>query len=230
MEKTFNEHIKDLTYYFLFNAAIFLIISFGVMAFADNLILLLLEYYGVTAYSFTVMGQINLQITLAFVIGAILTLPIFTYSIYHYCKDFVTIKKWFLFIPASYTLALIGFILGATFFTKRILSTMLSYSYVTTAWSVESIIQVTYTTGLILAITMQLLLVIPILNKIGLLNYSKYSKYRPYIFGMLYIAIMWITPDPNPINAGMLMMPSLVSIEGGFQIGRFTSNPNAENI
>ena len=219
-ELLLTEHIKELSKYLLYDLAIFTLLFFISFGFSNLILTKLLEYYSIQAYSFAPLDYIQNQMKLAITLAVIFTFPLIIFSIYYYCKEFVKINKIYLLITLSYLLGLAGFLSGITYFSKSILESMINYTTLPTYWSIGSILTLTLSTSIILALTFQLIIAIPILSKIGLINYKDYYPKRKYIMFILVIALAIITPDPTMFSTSILFVPVALSLEGGFQLSR----------
>jgi sec-independent protein translocase protein TatC len=107
---------------------------------------------------------------------------------------------------------------------------MLEITPVETIWNVTSVFSLVGTTGLVLALTLELLIIIPILVKIGLIEYKSYSIKRKYILFILFLAIAVLTPDPTLYSTVILFFPAMLSIEAGFMIGKFYENKETKGL
>jgi Sec-independent protein secretion pathway component TatC len=74
--------------------------------------------------------------------------------------------------------------------------------------------------GLVMALTFQLFILIPIIAKTGLVTYDDYKKKRLVILFILLVLVAIITPDPTMFSTIILFFPVAISLEGGFQISR----------
>jgi sec-independent protein translocase protein TatC len=223
MERTFKEHITELRNLLFIDFSIFTILFFICFAFSQKILTWAITYYGVTAYSFAPFEYLTGQMKVAVIFALLLSLPILLYSVYLYCKEFVTIKKVLAWIGVVYILGVLGFTLGATYFSKAILQSMVDYTPIATQWSLSSIVTIVGSTALLMAITLQLLLIIPFLKKLHILDYSQYITKRKMLMFILFIAIAIITPDPTMFSTSVLFTPVALSLEGGFQISRLVT-------
>jgi sec-independent protein translocase protein TatC len=214
--KSFAEHSKEIGKYLLIDFGIFTALFFICFTLTTKLLPLLLSYYTITSFSLSPLEYLTAQMKVAVLLALIMSLPIIVYSIYRYCKDFVQIKKAILIITISYLLGVIGFFLGSTIFTKAVLQSMQDITPIQTLWGINSILSITASTGFIMAVTLELFILIPLLMKIGLINYEFYKAKRIMLLFGLLVAVAIITPDPTMFTTTILFCPIAVSLEGGF--------------
>jgi sec-independent protein translocase protein TatC len=188
---------------------------------SNRIIEWLIQYFSLRIYAFSPFESLNAQFYLSIGITAILFIPYFLTEIYVYAKDEFKIPKFWRTISISYLLAVGGFILGSIFISKQILEIFKETSLFYNMWSALSVLSISITTGLAVAAALQLFIIIPLLTKLGILSYSDYTKQRIYIIVGLLLIVTFITPDPTMVSAGLLMVPILGSLEGGFMISRF---------
>lgn len=218
--KTFEEHTKDFGQYLLKNLIIFVIFFIIAFAFSPHIINRLLTFYQLNVFALSPLEFIKTQMWASIIFAIIILLPILVYSIYLYCKEFITIKKIFLYISGCYFLGIMGFYLGLTHISKAILESLINVTPIESIWSIFSVFTIIFTTALILGFTMQLLLIIPLLLKVNILKYENYKKFRKYFILVILIILAMVTPDPTMFSTSILALPVYLSIEGGFQIGR----------
>lgn len=219
-EKTVGEHLADLRRYLFFNFILFVIAFVVCFSFVPRLLPYFLQYYNLNLISLSPLEYITTQMKVSLIIGVIFSFPIIVYSIYHYCKEFVYIKSIHLVILISYVLGLIGFFLGITYMSKAILETMKIMTPIESLWNISSVMSLVGNVGLVMALTFQLFILIPILCRTGLISYEGYKKKRLVLLFILLVLIAIITPDPTMFSTSLLFLPVALSLEGGFQISR----------
>jgi sec-independent protein translocase protein TatC len=218
--KTFEEHTKELSIYLLRTMLFFTVAFMVFFAISPYLLSKILSYYAIDVFALTPLEFIKTQMYSGFALAGIITFPVLIYSIYLYCKEFITVPKIFIYIIGSYILGITGFFLGLTYISKNILYSLLNLTPIETLWSISSVSSIVITTSLTMAITLQLLLFIPLLMKMKLIIYESYSKIRKYFIVVILIILAMVTPDPTMFSTSILAIPVFGSVEGGFQIGR----------
>ena len=220
--KTRMEYIKELRTRFLWvliPSLVLLIISFSQTPVLVNS---LLNYYKIEAVSLSPAESISTSMNFAFAITMLFMIPALLYQLFSFSKEIIperyykgTGKK----ILFGSTLAVLGFVLGITFFGKMVLNGMMMYNIGTPMWSISSVLKLTALFGLALAGSIQMLWAIPMLVKLDITPKEKLKKARPFLIVGLLIISALITP-PDLMSMGLMMLPLYGSFEAGLLLSK----------
>ena len=216
-----NQHFKELKQRLTVIIVTFLVAVIALTASSSYILKRIILYYGVELYNFSPIESVKVQISFGIITALIVTLPIIMYQIY----KFVT-YDWELKLPikriisASYVLALTGFMFGITYMAKIMLNVMHSYTIGDIVWGLENTLKLVFGIGLIMGLCTQLIIIIPILNKIGLINTKKITFKTKYIAFVCILIISALITPPDIITQLMITLPVFVCIETGILMSK----------
>jgi Sec-independent protein secretion pathway component TatC len=225
-EKTIAEHIHELKKHFIIIAFAFVAFIIIWFTFSKVILLMLIEYYAITPYALGPMDLIEVQLKFAAVMALVSLTPVLLYSMYSYCKEFINLRNPITWILNSFVLGLIGAFIGMTIVSKITLDTFKKITFIEYTWSVKEILGLVTANMLILAITLQLLLIIPLLCSMNLVTYRQYASKRWYILLLSLVGIAIVNPDPAMFSTFILYCPVVFSLEGGFLISKLMLGGN----
>jgi sec-independent protein translocase protein TatC len=213
-----SEHINELRKILVRTAITITAVFIVLFAFSKKLILFGIDYFNISAYAFTPFESINVQISLSLGLTLLLLIPYLLLEIYLYLKEEFKIQHFYTTITASYLLALFGFLLGSLVISKLAIESLTKSSIFLVQWSATSTLSLILMMGLLSAGCMQLILIIPLLTKMGLITkQSYYQKRKYYIVGTLLLVAI-ITPTTDAVSLGLSMLPLVGATELGFAI------------
>ena len=226
-EKTIREHIEELKALAkkLFFPLLLLFIFFFWLA--GPLSAWMLEYYSLTqgVVALSPFENLNARTTIAFSLTVLFGLPILFFGFFRYSQPIFSKKNsrriTFLFIT-SMCLSAIGALVGILFFAKIILEMLATtYLLVTPLWSITSVLKQIITLAITGALILQLLLIIPLLIKAGLLSQDDLKKHRSEVFITTLVLGAIISP-PDPLSMFLMSIPIYASYEAGLLISILT--------
>jgi len=198
-----------------------LIISF---IYSNSVINLILSYLDVKGTTLSPLEFINTQIKMSSSLALLFATPLFFYQFYRYIEETLPKKaKSGILVYTSLSMFLllcgIGFALFIfipnTFeFFKDIPDTINSM------WGLSSIINYISYSLVSFGIMFQIPLIIPTLNKVGLVNVNKLKRYRALVLVFILIVAGIITPGLDVFSQLTMTIPAYAL----FEIGIFFSN------
>jgi sec-independent protein translocase protein TatC len=224
MEQTIAEHMMELKKQFVW--IIIPIVSIFIVAFAMSPLIIksLIEYIALEAnvVTLTPFEGINTSIMISGVITLVLSIPFILYSLYRFSKPALSKNVDTLIVKNILTimlLAVFGMCFGIFIFSKMVLNTLLNYNIANPMWSINSIIKFVMVSGLAMALVMQTIIVIPTLNKMGMINIMKMKESRWIIVIFILILSAMVTP-PDVVSQVFMFIPFYGSIELGMLLSK----------
>ena len=189
---------------------------------SPNIINLLVNYYNLQVYNFSPSESIGISLNFAFFSTLLFFIPAMMFQLLSFSKE--TIKpeysKGFLAKSSfGFVLALVGFFLGSTLFTKIVLEGLSSYNLGVAMWSVASVLKTAIVFGSAIALSFQMIWFIPVITNIELIKKRDLSKARLFIIVGLLIVSALITP-PDMLSQLMMMIPLYGSFETGLLLSK----------
>lgn len=216
-EKTIGEHLKELRKQVLLIFIPITLVFFLAFYLSEPIVNWLLTYYTFSnVVSLTPLESISTQIRVSLCISILLLLPLLFSALYKFVKPAIPLKILTGMrrdIIISYSLAVIGFVLGLLIFSKLILTMLLQTNIVETMWSIKSLMDFSISIAISLALVLQIIILLPILKRLGI-DVNVLKKYRLPLFALIIIVSAIITP-PDLISQLMLAIP----IYGSFELG-----------
>lgn len=204
----------------ILNLFIFLLLFISVSFVSQYILEWMLEYYEVFFVSLTVTETFSTQMFTSFVLSFVLSISFFIYSIYYFVRPALKKKLNILFyITTSQILAIEGLILGSTYFSKLIITTLDSSTITFSMYSLKDSILFSLGIGASFALFFQLIIFLPLLQSLSLINYKKLFKYTPLILLIGYIISAFITP-PDLLSTGVVLFPLSFSFFTGLLLCR----------
>jgi Sec-independent protein secretion pathway component TatC len=182
--KTRKQHLKELR-----NEAIRLVIPmvicFGLFfAGAKKMVTYILNYYQIpleNVVSLNPFESLQTSFSIAGSLTLLFCLPLILNGILRYSKEAIgtdRYKQSTRLIWKSYSLAILGVTMGVFLFSKLILGNLInSYTLTTANWSIFAVFSLIITMSITLAITMQMVVIIPSTVKIGLVEKKSLKKF-----------------------------------------------------
>ena len=225
--KTVREHLKELKKRLtkiIITAVIIFFLSFMI---SENIIIFLINYFELELFVLSPLEFIRSQLMISLYITLMLLLPFTITQIYYFAKPAMkqkTKQKATTYFIQSLTLAIIGFIFGIFIFSKFSLDFFASLpGEVSALWGVYSAIVFIIISGFAFALTMQLILIIPILVKTGLVDINTFKKSRGIII-IIALAASAILTSPDPLTQILMSIPMYFCFEAGILISIIQKN------
>lgn len=172
-----------------------------------------------------------LKLKVALIAGVLLTLPLVSYYTYSALKGRFGIKKSWISILLTGTIALILFVLGAGYAYFLMLPFFINYLYqnaasagVMATYSVSQFISFVLFTTVIFGLVFEFPLAIMILVRSGLVDRNTLVKYRYHMYVGLLIVAAVITP-PDVISQVIIAAPLILFFEISLLLVRFVGKP-----
>jgi len=226
------EHLKELkveAYKLALPLVILFIIFFTL---AKPIVNFLLTYYNIPINSIVSLNPFESLQTSLMIAGSLTLLfsfPMILNSIFNYCKEMIPtkiLKKSKKIISISYILALMGVSFGIFIFGKLVLNNIItSYTLTTASWGIMSVFSFIITSSITLGLAMQIILIVPALEKIGLITKKGLKRSKPFVFiGILILSALATPPDIT----SMLIMS--IPIYGAYELGIILTKFHKEEI
>lgn len=182
--------------------------------------------YGIEVVSLNPLDSFMAQTIFSGAIAFILVLPIILYHVYKYVQPEGTVKKIMLKLFLSWIIALAGFTIGITYFSKLMLGGLSTTSIVPIMWSIRSVLGFTLFIGVAIALALQMILIIPELSRYRIVDLDIIRKHRMITLIVLFIISAIATPTGDMFSQTMIVIPLWLSIE----IGLLFSKKHTEMI
>jgi len=230
MLKTRKQHLKELKYEAL-RLIIPMVICFGLFfAGAKSIVNYILNYYQIpleNIVSLNPFESLQTSFSIAGSLTLLFCLPLILNGILRYSKEAIgtnRYKKSIKLIWKSYSLAILGVTMGVFLFSKLILGNLMNMYTLTTAnWGIFTVFSLIITMSITLALTMQMVLIIPSSVNIGLVEKKSLKKFRPFAIVGILVASAIATP---PDLFSMLLMS--IPIYGAYETGVLLSKSKKE--
>ena len=197
-----------------------LIILITMFMISKPIIKILLTYYNITVTSINITESIDIQIAFTLIMTLLLSIPMILNIITYFIEiknNKITRTIWY-----SFMLSIIGLILGLTIMTKQMLIGLSTESIVVGAYSIKNILTFGMSIGFVTALSLQLILLIPLLSELKLINIKKYNPI--ILIVTTYFLCAWITPS-DLTSTFITMIPMNISTFLGIKL----SKPIREN-
>ncbi len=223
------EHISALRKVFLFAAygvilgtVVGWIYSDQVYAFLANPVIQL----GIELITTTPMEPIMVKLKVSIVVGVVIALPIIIWQIWSFILPALkqNEKKYlYMIVPSSVILMLAGIAfaflfvipIGLRFLLFTGQDVVTSTTLVTKASYLSFIIRFLLSFGLIFQLPVILLLLI----RIGVLSPDSLAKKRKYAFFGIVVVVMLISPTPEIMTQGLMVLPTYMLYEASIWLG-----------
>lgn len=209
------EHIKEMKKRMLKIVLPLSVLFVFLFSISQRMIKWTLSYYDITAYSLNPLESLSAQIMFSGIVTFIIALPLITFQLYQFTRPIKEIKNITNKIFLSEALAITGFLLGIFLFGKFMIITLNSTSIVPVMWGIKSTINLIYGISFALAMILQLIIILPLLNNLGILNVNTLKRYRLFIVIILFLISAVITPTGDMLTQLMIALPLWLSIEIG---------------
>jgi len=193
---------------------------------------------GVMLIGYELTAPMELYLIASFVFGFAVTVPVLAYEIHRFIDPALYPNERRAVYPFVASFSIL-FALGATFgFVILMPLTLWALFKFFTVVGAEQIISImdfynmVFVSTIFSGLTFTWPVFFVLLVKFGIANTSMISRNRKYVYGVMLIAIMFITTDGGPLVDTMLMAPMIVLTETAIFFGRRyeKSRPAAEAL
>lgn len=220
-EKTIREHMNDLKKYFLWMFLPAVVIFVILFLLSPYMIEWLINYFGISmqnVVSLTPFDGIQARLTISGQLTLLLMIPILLFGLYKFSEVSLSkrvkkrVKYYFL---GSLIVAVVGMFFGIFIFSKLVLGNLINnYQIVNPMWGIRNLMSFVFVSGVSLALMMQTIILIPVLNDMGLLDVEKMKKCRLFVLLGVFIVAAFITP-PDVVSQFLMVIP----FYGSFELG-----------
>jgi len=230
-EMTIKEHTKELSKRLLIIFLVMVVIFFIAFYYSKYIIELIINYYNISQYIVLLspMEFLNTQFKLASYISIITIIPFLLLQILLFCNS--SIDKKYVFKIIKYLIGSIIFLLiGVAFaffvFIPQTINFFLSISNITNVWGLESVMNYILFSILAFGCIFQVSVLIPAMDKIGIIKSKKLSEYRKYVFVICFIISGIITPSISVVPQIIMGLPLYLCFELGLLFSKFNGGKN----
>jgi sec-independent protein translocase protein TatC len=220
------EHLEELKKEVIRIIIPFICIFIILFYLSDKIIFFILDFYNIplsSAVSLSPFEGLQTRINITGSLSILFLLPLILNGIINYCKNFINkdlLKKSKKIIITSYILSIIGIIFGIFVFSKIILFDLMeNYTITYAQWSIMSIFNFIITSSIIFALGIQIIILIPILVRIGLIEKELLKRIRYIVFLICMIVSAFLTP-PDLLSMSIMTIIMYTSYEIGILISK----------
>jgi len=210
------DHVRELRDR-LFRIVVALIIGSIVgYYFRNELLEWLKQPYAGKLFAGGVPDQLTVSATIAITVGAIIALPVIVWQVLAFVAPglYPHEKRWLFFaIPFG----LVLFLVGSGFAYQFMLPTMIPFlTGILTTQAVENLLRlddyVTFVTGVLfwMGVAFEMPVIMFVLAKMNVVSARILAQYWRYAIVAVAIIAAVITPTPDPVNMGIVMLPLMV--------------------
>jgi sec-independent protein translocase protein TatC len=222
--KTVREHLKDLKKVFVKIFLFGLVLFFLLFLVSERIIIFLINYMSLELVALAPLEFIRTQLVLSAYLTLALLLPFILVQVYLFSKPVLkkeSRRKSVLYFLYSFCLAIIGFLFGVFFFSRFSLGFFAQLpAEISAFWGVYSVILFIVLSGFAFALTMQIIIIIPVLVKLGLVDIKTLKKSRGIVL-ILALTISAILTSPDPLTQILMSAPMYICFEAGLLISHF---------
>jgi sec-independent protein translocase protein TatC len=226
MLKTRKQHLKELKMEII-KLVIPMIICFGIFfVSAKKMVSYILNYYQIpieNVVSLNPFESLQTSFSIAGSLTLLFCLPLILNGILRYSKEAIGTERYkqsAKLIWKSYSLAILGVTMGVFLFSKLILGNLMnSYTLTSANWSILAVFSLITTMSITLALTMQMVLIIPSSVKIGLTDKELLKRFRPFAIIGILVASAIATP-PDMFSMFLMAVPIYGSFETGILLSK----------
>jgi len=171
------------------------------------------DFSGVTVHTLSPYETFETVILLAVFLGILFSIPLLTYALYDFFGSFSNIRLS-VYIGFGYLLSLLGVGFGSTYLAYFLLMMLQQYSIGSVTWGLYSVLKFMIYMGVATALVMQILILIPTLNRFKLVNVSFFKKRRKYVILSIFVLSAFLTP-PDVLSQVVISIPFYICFEGG---------------
>jgi len=172
----------------------------------------LINYYSINITTINITESLDIQIAFTLMSALILSIPMILNIITYFLEIKANKKIWISFI-----LAISGLIIGLTIMSKNIILGLNQEAIIQGTYSLKNILTFGMSIGFVTALSMQLILLIPLLNQLNLIDIKKYNPL--ILIVVTYFICAWITPT-DLTSTLITMIPMNISMFLGVKLSK----------
>lgn len=224
-DQTIREHLTELRkiFFFIFLPGIGIFILLFLLA--PGIIDMIIDKVDIpkaNLVTLTPLEGLEVYLLVASRITFMLLIPAILTGIYLFVKPTIPkeiIERSKVYLFSSIIVAIVGLIFGVTVTSKLLVGSLLTnYNIVEATWSLKSLMSFIFNTSLAMALVLQTIILIPLLNNLGLINLKKLKQSRFFVLFLILFFSGLVTP-PDVISLIAIAIPFYIS----FEIGMFIS-------
>jgi len=210
------DHLRELRDR-IFRIAIALVVgSVAGYYFRNELLEWLKKPYEGMLFAGGVPDQLTVSATIAITVGAIIALPVIVWQVLAFIAPglYDHEKRWLFF---AVPFGMILFVIGSGFAYQFMLPTMIPFlTGILTTKAVQNLLRlddyVTFVTGVLfwMGVAFEMPVIMFVLAKMNVVSARILTKYWRYAIVACAIIAAVITPTPDPVNMGIVMLPLIV--------------------
>lgn len=204
-----------------------LIISIIIFIYSKEIISLILNNSGLDTNNvilITPFEGLTTMFNLSFGISIVACIPLILISVYAYLRPLgLKVRGIYLYIIFSNILGVIGFCLGTLILPKYLFSFLIkNYTFATPMWSLQEVFSLIINLGIIGAFAFQIIILILLVNKMGLVSieFLKDFRVRSGVLLALLLISAWLTP-PDLFSMFAVAIPTYLLYEIGLFLTKF---------
>lgn len=230
-ERPISEHLRDLRRMLLWMLVPLGVVFFGFLAIATSITKWLLSFYGLDTIQIVSLSPFENMVAAMKVSGfltLVLLLPLCIYALYRFTKPAIpehhqrSLRK---LAFGSLAAGLAGLAFGVIVLGKEMFfeATTL-FPIGVPMWGIDSIINIIMVLGISCALMGELVVIIPVLDKVGIVKASWLAKGRPWVFLAILGITGFITPGPDPVSNIVMTAFVYGAYELGLLFARFNNS------
>ncbi|MBU7018574.1 MAG: twin-arginine translocase subunit TatC [Theionarchaea archaeon] len=226
-EMSFFDHLEELRKRAIVIILAVIISSAVLFPFMPKMIEILRQaLINVPLHTFSPMEALFVTFKASIYAGVVISSPIIIYELWAFVSPGLTEKeRRMVIIALTPTLAL--FLAGASFAYFVILPVTLkfffsfSYRISTPLFGLDQTLSFVFSMLFIFGVVFQFPLVIAVLTRLGVVDYSFLASKRKYAFVIVFVVAGIITPDPTVVSQTLVGVPLYVLFEVSIWVSRF---------
>lgn len=155
------------------------------------------------------------QIKVSLTLMLVLMLPVLLFYLHKYLSDIIKNKSIINYMIISLILALSGFVFGVMVFARITLYYFnINNANINNVWGVLQTMSIIFNSGLMFAVILQSIIIVPLLVKWQLIEKRTLQKSRKYVI-MILLVLSAIMTTPDPFTQVLMSIPMYVCYETG---------------
>ena len=215
---TVREHLHELKKRLIKISISAIIVFFISFLISEKIIIFLIRYFSLELFSLAPLEFIRTQLVVSIYLTLAFIIPFLLVQIYLYSKPIMKIQtkqKAIIYFFNSLMLAILGFIFGVFIFSKFSLDFFAALpTEVSAFWGVYSTIIFIIMSGFAFALTAQLIIIIPVLVKTGIVDVKTLKKSRAAVI-VIALFVSAIVTSPDPLTQVLMGVPMYLCFETG---------------
>lgn len=212
-ECTVKEHLQQIKTLMLHISIISVSLFLVLFMFSNIAINYITIEFGLVLNSLAPLDVIQTQFKVAFTLMLVLMLPVLLFYLHRYLQDIITDKSIINYSIMSLILALSGFVFGVMVFARLTLY-FFSVNSISNVWGILPTMSLILNSGLMFAIILQTIIIVPLLVKWRLIQKQSLKNARRYVI-LILLLVSAIFTTPDPFTQVLMSIPMYVCYEAG---------------